>query len=188
VQITDFDLHRMWLHEGISGYFVATKEIAFRMQAQGIPIEKIHVSGIPVMPEFSNKMVRHEIALELGIHPEKRPFLLMGGGAGLGCLEALAARLLSLDFDFQLLVLAGKNLTSLAALNELVKQYPGRILAFGFTDQVHRLMACSDLVISKPGGLTASESLALGLPMILNTPIPGQEEGNADFYWNKALR
>lgn len=105
----------------------------------------------------------------------------MGGGAGVGSLASVATRLLALDGDFQLIVLAGKNAQALSALQALAGQYPGRLVAQGFTDQVERLMACADLVITKPGGLTTSECLAMGLPMIVNAPIPGQEERNADF-------
>ena len=105
----------------------------------------------------------------------------MGGGAGLGSLDAIAERLLALSGDFQLIVLAGNNATALAALQTLAQRYPGRLVAQGFTDHVERLMACADLVITKPGGLTTSECLALGLPMIVNAPIPGQEERNSDF-------
>ena len=90
-------------------------------------------------------------------------------------------RLLPLDERFQLIVLAGKNAQALAALEQLALRYPGRLLAQGFTNQVERLMACADLVITKPGGLTTSECLAMGLPMIVNSPIPGQEERNADY-------
>jgi processive 1,2-diacylglycerol beta-glucosyltransferase len=70
---------------------------------------------------------------------------------------------------------------ALEALQQLAQGYPGRLLPQGFTNQVERLMACADLVITKPGGLTTSECLAMGLPMIVNSPIPGQEERNADF-------
>ncbi|MDB5868442.1 MAG: galactosyldiacylglycerol synthase, partial [Polaromonas sp.] len=142
---------------------------------------QIHVTGIPVMPAFAAPLDRQECAGEFGLDPQQATILLMGGGAGLGSLAAIAARLLALDGDFQLIVLAGKNAQALGALQALALQYPGRLVAQGFTDQVARLMACADLVITKPGGLTTSECLAMGLPMIVNAPIPGQEERNADF-------
>jgi processive 1,2-diacylglycerol beta-glucosyltransferase len=63
----------------------------------------------------------------------------------------------------------------------LSKRYPQRLLPVGFTDQIAQLMACADLAVTKPGGLTTSECLAMGLPMIVNAPIPGQEERNADY-------
>ena len=181
VQVTDFDLHRMWVHEQMQGYFAATDEVAFRMRHEGIPADRIHVTGIPVMPAFAQAPDRVQCAQACGLEPRRTTILLMGGGAGLGSLETVAARLLALPGDFQLIALAGKNAAALAALQALAGQYPGRLLAQGFTGEVERLMACADLVITKPGGLTTSECLALGLPMIVNSPIPGQEERNADY-------
>jgi processive 1,2-diacylglycerol beta-glucosyltransferase len=181
VQVTDFDLHRMWVHQNMAGYFAANEEVAFRMRAQGIPADKIHITGIPIMPAFGQQLDRATCAQEFGLDPTRKTFLLMGGGAGLGGLDAVAERLLNIDADFQLIALAGKNAEALAALQVLAARHPGRLLAQGFTDKVERLMACADLVITKPGGLTASECLAMGLPMIVNSPIPGQEERNADF-------
>ncbi len=181
VQVTDFDLHRMWVHESMAGYFAANEEVAFRMRAQGVAADHIHVTGIPIMPAFAAALDRAECAREYGLDPAKPTILLMGGGAGLGRLDTIAARLLALDGTFQLIVLAGKNAQALSALQELQQQYPGRLVPQGFTDKVERLMACSDLVITKPGGLTTSECLAMGLPMIVNAPIPGQEERNADY-------
>jgi processive 1,2-diacylglycerol beta-glucosyltransferase len=181
VQVTDFDLHRMWVHEGMAGYFAANEEVAFRMQAHGIPKATIHVTGIPVMPAFQQPPSRSECANELGLDPHRLTFLLMGGGAGLGKLDEIAVRLLDLDSDFQLIVLAGRNVEALAALQTLAVRYPDRLVPHGFTTRVERLMACADLVITKPGGLTTSECLSMGLPMIVNDPIPGQEERNADY-------
>jgi len=181
VQVTDFDLHRMWVHEGMAGYFAANEEVAWRMQACGIAPARIHVTGIPIMPAFAAPLERVVCAQELGADPAKTTFLLMGGGAGLGSMDTVAARLLALEGDFQLIVLAGKNAVALAALQSLAARHPGRLFPQGFTDRVERMMACADLVITKPGGLTTSECLAMGLPMIVNSPIPGQEERNADF-------
>ena len=181
VQVTDFDVHRMWVHGGMAGYFAASDEVAFRMRALGLAAAAIHVSGIPIMPAFSQAPGRRACAAGFGIDPQRTTLLLMGGGAGLGRLDAIAERLLGLQEDFQLIVLAGKNASALATLQALATRHPGRLLALGFTHQVERLMACADLVITKPGGLTSAECLALGLPMLLSAPIPGQEERNADF-------
>jgi processive 1,2-diacylglycerol beta-glucosyltransferase len=181
VQVTDFDLHRMWVHEHMAGYFAASDEVAFRMQAQGIPAAAIAVTGIPIMPVFGATLERDVCAAEFGLDASSTTILLMGGGAGLGSLDTVAERLLALEDGFQLIVLAGKNAAALAALQALALRHPGRLLAQGFTDKVERLMACADLVITKPGGLTTSECLAMGLPMIVNAPIPGQEERNADY-------
>jgi processive 1,2-diacylglycerol beta-glucosyltransferase len=181
VQVTDFDLHRLWVQDGMAGYFAANDEVAFRMRAQGIAASHIHVTGIPIMPAFGQALDRYQCAQEYGLDAKRTTLLLMGGGAGLGSLDAVAQGLLALDGNFQLIAMAGKNAQALAALEALALRCPGRLLAQGFTNQVERLMACADVVITKPGGLTSSECLAMGLPMIVNAPIPGQEERNADY-------
>ncbi|MEW7851290.1 glycosyltransferase [Massilia aurea] len=181
VQVTDFDLHRMWIQPHITGYFAANDEVAFRLYAQGIAGHAIHVAGIPTMPAFAIAHDRAECARALGLNPDLPTFLLMGGGAGLGGLSLVAQQLLAIPGNFQLIVLAGKNAVELAALQRLAVRFPGRLAAQGFTDGVERLMACADLVITKPGGATTAECLAMGLPMIVNAPIPGQEEQNANY-------
>ena len=181
VQVTDFDLHRMWVVPHMRGYFAANDEVAYRMKAHGIAETAIHVAGIPVMPAFAIPLDRRVCAREVGLDDTCTTILLMGGGAGIGSLNTVAEKLLALDGDFQLIVMAGRNAATLTALQVLAQRFPGRLLAQGFTDKVERLMACADFAITKPGGLTTSECLAMGLPMIVNSPIPGQEERNADF-------
>ncbi len=181
VQVTDFDLHGMWVMPHMRGYFAASPEIARRMQRAGIAHDCIHITGIPVMPAFGKARDTAECARAFGLDPQRRIVLLMGGGAGMGGLDEVAAELTTIEHDFQLVVLAGRNAQALTALQALATQRPGRIFPLGFTDQVHTLMGCADLVITKPGGLSTSECLASGLPMILNAPIPGQEERNADY-------
>ncbi|MDR0477150.1 MAG: hypothetical protein LBH14_04335 [Desulfobulbaceae bacterium] len=182
VQVTDFDLHSMWIVPGMQGYFAANDEIAWRMCDRGLSADIVHISGIPVMPAFGGPHDRATCAVKSGLDPSKTTFLMMSGGAGLGDLDVLAERLLAIDgADFQLIALAGRNQAMLDALQRLAPAHPGRLFPQGFTDHVERLMACSDLVITKPGGLTTSECLAMGLPMIVISPIPGQEERNADF-------
>ena len=181
VVVTDFDLHGMWVVPGMAGWFAASDEVAFRMRARGLDPTRIHVTGIPVMPAFAQAHDRETCAREFGLDPARRAILLMGGGAGLGGLDAVAARLLAIDADFQLVALAGRNAKALERLQALSAAYPGRLVAQGFTDRVERLMSICDLVITKPGGLTTSECLALGRPMIVHAPIPGQEERNCDY-------
>jgi processive 1,2-diacylglycerol beta-glucosyltransferase len=141
----------------------------------------VHVVGIPIMPAFAQPLDRATCARELRLDPQRRTLLLMGGGAGVGNLEQIAAHLLARDADFQLIVLAGKNEAALSALQKLASKHPSRLFPQGYTNQVERLMACADLVITKPGGLTTSECLAMGVPMLVHSPIPGQEERNADY-------
>ncbi len=181
VQVTDFDVHALWIQEGMAGYFAASEEVAWRMAERGIPRETIHVTGIPIMPVFGEPLDRAACAKEFGLDPARRTLLLMAGGAGVGDIDQLAQRLLKLGQDIQVLALAGRNAELLEGLQALAQRHPGRLFPFGFTRVIERLMAASDLAVTKPGGLTTSECLAMGLPMIVIAPIPGQEERNADY-------
>jgi processive 1,2-diacylglycerol beta-glucosyltransferase len=190
LQITDYDLHNMWLVPGMTGYLAATDEVAFRLRARGIPPERIHVTGIPVMPGFSGTeaLARDASAAALGLDPARPVLLMASGGAGVGDLPSMVERVLGLGgggnnggTGFQVIAVAGRNAEAHARLQALAARYPGRVAAIGFTSEMHRLMAAADLVVTKPGGLTVSECLALGKPMLLISPIPGQEEHNAGF-------
>jgi processive 1,2-diacylglycerol beta-glucosyltransferase len=181
VQVTDFDVHGLWVHPHIQGYFVASAEVAARLAARGIAPNQIHVTGIPIMPQFSQQLSRDVCAKEIGLNPAKTTIIMMSGGLGVGNIAEMATELLKITGDFQIIALAGKNQTMLADLQALAAQYPARLLPMGFTKTIERLMAASDFAITKPGGLTSSECLAMGLPMIVVSPIPGQEERNADY-------
>jgi processive 1,2-diacylglycerol beta-glucosyltransferase len=181
VQVTDFDVHGLWLHEHMQGYTVANDEVARRLHAKGIAVDQIHVTGIPIMPSFSNAPTREVVAAELGIDPKKSTLIMMSGGAGVGGIEVLAKQLAALPLDLQIVALAGRNDALLAQLQAIAKEYPSRLWPMGFTRTIERVMAAADFAITKPGGLTSSECLAMNLPMIVVSPIPGQEERNADF-------
>ena len=181
VQVTDFDLHRIWVHDHMAGYFVPNDEVAYRLRAHGVAAARIHITGIPIMPAFAAWPDRQECARELGVLPFRMTVLLMGGGLGVGSVACIAERLLGAHADLQVIALAGRDQATLAALKKLAARYPGRLSPQPHTDKIERLMACADIVVTKPGGLTTSESLALGLPMIVIAPIPGQEEHNANF-------
>jgi processive 1,2-diacylglycerol beta-glucosyltransferase len=187
VQVTDFDLHQMWVHDHIAGYFAPNDEVAFRLRERGIAAAAIHVTGIPIMPAFSHQFDRRGCARALRIEPQMMTVLLIGGGTGLGSVIQIAERLLALHIKFQIIALAGKSASTLAALRELAARHPGRLTPHGYTGHIERLMACSDLVVTKPGGLTTAESLAMGLPMIVIAPIPGQEEHNANFLLERGV-
>jgi processive 1,2-diacylglycerol beta-glucosyltransferase len=187
VQVTDFDLHRMWVQPGMRGYFAATDEIAFRMAQHGISRANVRVTGIPIMPAFSRKLDRTECARELGIAPDKSTVLLMTGGAGIAAGEQMIERLLALPGDFQVIALAGRNERLLADYRRLAAAHAKRFFAVGFTTTMEQIMACADVAVTKPGGLTVSECLAVGLPMVLISPIPGQEERNADYLMEQCV-
>ncbi len=182
VALTDYDIHAMWIQEGVDRYFVATDEMAHALGEKGIGDAKVSVTGIPIMPVFSQPhLAPQAMRLKLGLRPEPPTVLLSAGGFGLTRVDETVAMLADVVDDVQLVALAGRNEKLEKALRAAAASRPGKIVPMGFAENMHELMAASDFVVSKSGGLTCSECLAMGLPMVIFNPIPGQEERNADY-------
>jgi len=181
VQITDFDLHSLWVQPHVSGYFAANHEVAFKLREHGVAESAIHVTGIPVAQAFLKPPDRQCIRDQLNLQHHLPTALLLCGGAGIGSVAEIAERLLQNIPELQLIAIAGNNQTLLAELQQLSRRNPARLVALGYSSCIEKLMAASDIVVTKPGGLTSSECLIMGLPMLLVDPIPGQEERNGDY-------
>jgi processive 1,2-diacylglycerol beta-glucosyltransferase len=122
--------------------------------------------------------------LRHGLAPDRTTCLVSAGGFGVGPIDQLVRSLLPLQHPAQIVAVCGRSeelhqrLTALAA--EVPPVSPVTLLPVGYTT-MDEYMAAADLMIGKPGGLTTSEALARGLPMVIVNPIPGQEDRNADY-------
>ncbi len=182
VALTDFDIHTMWMQRGVDRYFVAHDEMAYALRAKGIGEAAVSVTGIPIMPEFSREYPdRVEMRRRLGLPHEPRTVLMAAGGFGLMKVDRLVSALAEEVDEAQFLVIAGRNEKLEKALRAVAAVHPGKVTPYGFVTNMHALMAASDVMVTKCGGLTSSECLAMGLPMVIVDPIPGQEERNADY-------
>lgn len=179
IVVTDFDCHAMWLSRMFQRYFVALEETRAHLEALGLPGERITVSGIPIDPIFAAPVDRMAVRVALGLHPEKTTLLLSAGAFGVGPTALIVERLKGLRHDAQTIVICGKS-DEVRAQVEAAVAGDARFRVLGYSDRMHELMRVSDLFIGKPGGLTTSEALACGLPLAVFSPIPGQEERNAD--------
>lgn len=188
--MTDFASHDQWLigHKFVNYYFVSNSSMKDDMIKNEIPEEKIHVTGIPISNRFLQSYDKDEIYSLFELKPNKKTVLFFGGGEyGLGKEKTVSILDCLADFsNIQVVAIAGKNEKMKKAFEDIVKEKSKEktIKVLPFTDKVPELMAISDLVITKPGGLTTSESLASHLPLIVINPIPGQEEENAEFLEN----
>jgi processive 1,2-diacylglycerol beta-glucosyltransferase len=170
----------MWLSRMFQRYFVALDETKAHLEALGLPAERITVSGIPIDPIFAAPVDRAKMRASYGLQPEKTTLLLSAGALGVGPTELIVERLKHLEHDVQIIVTCGRSEEAKARVTEAVGAERSRFCILGYSDRMHELMHISDLFIGKPGGLTTSEALACGLPMAVFSPIPGQEERNAD--------
>jgi processive 1,2-diacylglycerol beta-glucosyltransferase len=179
--VTDYDVHRFWVSDNIARYYVAHEELAGRLVAQGVSSSRITVSGIPVHPVFLVPVSEALLRQKLGLDPVKPVLLVLAGGLGMPMLEKSVQELFRLGRPVQIVTVAGKNDALRERLNRLTPPPHIRLVNQGYVRNMHELLSISDLVITKPGGLTVSECLAKRRPMLLYAPIPGQEERNADF-------
>ncbi len=180
IVVTDFDMHAMWLSRIFHRYFVAIDETRAHLEALGLPGERITVSGIPIDPIFATQIDRANVRASYGLDPAKTTLLLSAGALGVGPTEFTVSRLMQLKHDTQTVVICGKNEELLTRMKSQIGADDRRFKILGYSDRMHELMKMSDLFIGKPGGLTTSEALACSLPMIIISPIPGQEERNSD--------
>lgn len=186
--LTDMAPHSQWLvdSEYIDYFFVANKEMKTALSDSGIADFKIFVTGIPLSEKFKGPFDKNSIYQELGLSPEKKTILLFAGGEfGIGRKKTslLFRALIRLFKNYQVIAVSGRNKKVSSKFNQLVESYnvQDRVKVLEYTKKVPELMSISYIVVTKPGGLTTTESLVSGLPLILINPIPGQEEENAEF-------
>ena len=181
VTLTDYEFHPVWLVPNIDLYFTATEEVRSSLLFHGVPPERIFISGIPVHPKFSEEKDRKELLAKYGLNNHSPVILISAGSFGVTPLSEVIEDFGSIEGKFQIMVVCGNNAELRKDLETKQKSEPRLKKVFGFVDFMDELMAFSDLLITKPGGITVSESIAVGLPMIFIEPIPGQEEANADY-------
>jgi processive 1,2-diacylglycerol beta-glucosyltransferase len=180
IVVTDLDFHAMWLSRVFHRYFVAIEETKVHLEELGLPKERITVSGIPIDPEFATPIDRIATRFEYGLHPTRPTMLLSAGALGAGPAEFVVERLKNLRSKAQTIVVCGRSPETRDRVVQLVGPNNHNFKVFGYTNRMPDLMKIADLFIGKPGGLTTAEALACGLPMVIVSPIPGQEERNSD--------
>ncbi len=179
--VTDFTIHPYWEDTCLDYYITASEALTNQAMKKGIPEHKVKPLGIPIDIKFETKLDRPEAFARLGI-PEKRTILVMSGSMGFGKVLDEIKALDRLDFDFQLVTICGNNEKLKRRIDALKTRK--KVYNYGYVDNVDVFMDIADCIVTKPGGLTTSEALAKGLPMIMNNPVPGQEDRNVEFLLN----
>ncbi len=180
IVVTDFHFHAFWITRAFHWYFVAQEEDRIHMEGLGLPGDRIHVTGIPVGPEFMTPVDRGEVLRRYDLDPTQPTLLVAGGALGLSPASAVVRRLLQLDRKFQAIIACGKNDELKREIEVLTSEQRDRFRVLGYTREMPDLLGAATLLLSKPGGMTTAESLARGLPMVILDPIGGQEERNSD--------
>jgi len=181
VVTTDYDFQGLWLSSPFNHFFVARDETRAYMVDFGLPADRVTVSGIPVKALFSQPVDRAAVLARYQLQPGLPLLLISAGAAGGAYTRAIVAQTLRMRNTFQAVVVCGRNAELKDEIEALVAPHADHYRAVGYTTDMPDLMRVATFFVGKPGGLSSSECMAAGLPMVLVNPIPGQEVRNSDF-------
>jgi processive 1,2-diacylglycerol beta-glucosyltransferase len=173
VVTTDYDFQGLWLTSAFHALFVARDEGRAQLTALGLPADRVKVTGIPITVPDEQKPA--------GESAEPPMLLISAGASGGDYAVAVVRQTLHMRSSFTATVVCGRSAELRQRIEELVAPAGDRYRVLGFTTEMPQLLRDADLFVGKPGGLSASECMAAGLPMVLVNPIPGQEVRNGDY-------
>jgi processive 1,2-diacylglycerol beta-glucosyltransferase len=180
--ITDYHAHPTHMQPAIDAFLVADQRVAAGLRKLGAHGSKVVVTGIPVEPEFVAPLERERARRRLGFDVRAPVVLVMGGALGSGHMVRVVRELLAIEPTPQLVVVTGRNRRLEERLHVVKSRAPGRLEIFGWTSLVPELMAAADLIVTKPGGVSTTEALVRGVPMVFVDAILGAESRNRAFF------
>lgn len=182
--MTDYAPHKTWIHKNVDRYIVANDDMPSEMVKLGVPKEIIHNFGIPIYDIFFNHDDKKILRESLDLNVNLPTILIMAGSFGVKNILSIYNDITKIPMEFQIIVITGKNEKLYGCFKETIANSPKLTKLIFFTDEVEKYMHSSNIIITKPGGLTISEALASNLPMVVFDAIPGQEQENAQFLVN----
>ncbi|HWI49790.1 MAG TPA: glycosyltransferase [Rummeliibacillus sp.] len=183
--ITDYTNHSFWLYPYTDEYVVASKQIRQQLVELGVEDYKIKDTGIPIRKSFDEHQSREALSLKYGLDPQKFTLLVMGGGDGF--IGKGIEDFLAMSNNMQIIIVCGRNDKLKKQLTAKFESKSDEIIVMGFCEKMQEVMAISDLMISKPGGVTVSEAMFMELPLLIYKPLPGQEEDNTQYLLDSGL-
>lgn len=179
--ITDYGIHSFWVSKNVDNYAVASEYSKKELIKKGVNAERIKIVGIPIHNKFTKNLSKNEAVKKLGLKKGLFNILITGGGLGVGPIAELVSVISKCNYPFQLIVVCGNNKRLVDEIKGLSVNSRVSMNVYGFVDNINEFMDASDIIISKPGGLTVSEALAKGLPILVPSYINGHEEKNLRF-------
>lgn len=174
--ITDFDAHYNYVSQEVDLYITGSAYTNLTLIDKGIAPDRIECVGIPISPAFYQPRVRTT-------GEEVFTILIMGGSMGVDYMEDTIENLFEMKETVRFLVVCGRNSHLQEKLKRQLERYPidNSVEIYGFVDNIQTFMDRADLIVTKPGGLTATEAIVKNLPMVVPYYIPGQEEENLNY-------
>ena len=179
--MTDYAPHKAWINDKVDAYIVANDDMVTKMISEGVDLRCIYPYGIPVDEVFFEEKEKQLVIEELGLDKNLPTILMMAASFGVSNVFDVYENIIDIDFDFQIILVTGRNQKLYNNFEKVIGNSPKNTKLIYFTDEINNFMQASDIIITKPGGLTVTEALACNIPMAVFDAIPGQEEENAEF-------
>lgn len=179
--MTDYAPHKTWINDKVDAYIVANDDMVGKMVTQGVKKDIIYPYGIPVDEVFFEEKEKQSVLEEINLDKNLPTILMMAGSFGVNNVFDVYKNIIDIDKEFQIILITGKNQKLYDHFEEIVCDSPKKTKLIYFTNEINKFMQASDIIITKPGGLTVTEALACNIPMAIFDAIPGQEEENAEF-------
>ena len=186
--ITDYDSHRTYISPYIEAFVLAEPQMAKKLlEEYKVPKSKIYPLGIPTFDSFAKNETREELCKRERLDPEIPTALLMAGSFGVTGVLDFYEQLAQTGENIQMIVITGRNIKLFDHFDKKIQELDSsrNTKLLYFVDNVEDYMHIADLIVTKPGGLTVTESIACHLPMAIYSAYPGQEEDNVDFLLNQ---
>jgi processive 1,2-diacylglycerol beta-glucosyltransferase len=180
--ITDMSVHSQWVHPHTDLYVVGSTEVANGLTERGISRDRIAVTGIPIMPAFNHTFDPAKLKMEFGVPADRKLAVFMGGSHGIFGKTEFHKIFDELGDKVQGLIITGRNQDLFEKLQAVSFKY-SNLKVLPYVENMAGLMDITDVLVTKSGGITISEALVKGLPMVIYKPVPGQEEVNANYLW-----
>lgn len=184
--ITDYDAHGTWISSEVDRFLVSTPEVKYKLMERGVPLSRIQVTGIPIHPNFWEHPSKATIREKFHIK-DMPTVLVMAGGWGIINDEIVNDYLVQWSDRIQIIFCLGSNDKVRLKMEYSSKYSHPNIHVLGFIKEIDQLMEISDVLVTKPGGMTCSEGLSKGIPMLFHHPLPGQEEENCQYFTSQGL-
>ena len=181
--ITDICVHNQWIHPYTDLYIVADHEVADGLVERGISRKRIAVTGIPIFSNFNDDFDIDQLRQEFEVEPGEKLVLFMGGSQGLFLTTRFSQILHNIGNNTKAIVITGSNSELYEKLQSSLGNLNTNIRVMKYVENMAGLMELANVLVTKCGGITVSEALAKGLPMIIYKPMPGQEGENANYLW-----
>lgn len=179
--LTDYGPHSYWLSGAVDKFFVGSEKAALEMEKRGISPSRLEVTGIPTESVFQESFDRDPLKAKYALHPTRKTVFMLSGGFGVGPMREMLLAMNLCSSSLQVIAVCGHNKKIFKDLESLKADLKYPLILLGYTEKVAEIMAVSDIMVTKAGGISVTEALNARLPMILFASIPGQETWNEDF-------